>query len=177
MAEAIPQLQRSPAMKTMSLRKESDPPECNPSARNALRHQCPVCNTLHYVSTVRAQFAYGRQLACSPDCEAERRRRSRASYRLAPKPIAGGRGTLHLVGAHAQSAVLCVTVESTDVLCVRRAAFQSGGGSVGILKVTPVPHSSKLRLSIGTKADAVELIMTAIMRAVTACEFGRIARI
>jgi hypothetical protein len=44
-------------------------------------HQCPVCGVLHAVSAVRAQFAYGRQLACSCDCEAERRRRLRALFR------------------------------------------------------------------------------------------------
>jgi hypothetical protein len=166
-------------MNTMSSRKESDPPECNPSAWNALRHQCPVCSRLHYVSTVRAQFAYGRQLTCSPDCEAERRRQSRASYRRAPTPIPaepGSHGKLHLVDAHDQKAALSVTVESTDVLRVRKAVFQSGGKSVGILKVTPVPHSSRVRLFVGTRADAVDLIMTAIMGSVSACEFGRISR-
>ena len=166
-------------MKTMSSRKESDPPECNPSAWNALRHQCPVCSRLHYVSTVRAQFAYGRQLACSPDCEAERRRQSRAACRreLTPMPAApGSHGKLHLVDAHDQKAALSVTVESTEVLRVRKAVFQSGGKSVGILKVTPVPHSSRVRLFVGTQANAVGLIMTAIMRAVGVCEFGRVTR-
>lgn len=40
-------------------------------------HQCPVCGVMHEVSAIRAQFAYGRQLACGCDCEAERRRRRR----------------------------------------------------------------------------------------------------
>jgi hypothetical protein len=126
---------------------------------------------------VRAQFAYGRQLSCSPDCEAERRRQNRASYRLAPTPVPaepGSHGKLHLVDAHDQKATLSVTVESTDVLRVRMAVFQSGGKSVGILKVAPVPHSSRVRMFVGTKADAVELIMTAIMRSVGACEFGSV---
>jgi len=35
---------------------------------------------MHEVSAVRAQLAYGRQLSCSPDCEGERRRRSRAGH-------------------------------------------------------------------------------------------------
>jgi len=42
------------------------------------------CGVMHEVSPVRAQFAYGRQLACSCDCEAGRRRRRRARYRLSP---------------------------------------------------------------------------------------------
>lgn len=44
-------------------------------------HICPVCGVAHDVSPVRAQFAYGRQLTCNPDCEAERRRRLRAHHR------------------------------------------------------------------------------------------------
>lgn len=39
---------------------------------------CPVCNREHRVAPARAEFAYGHQLACGPDCEAERRRRLRA---------------------------------------------------------------------------------------------------
>ncbi len=166
-------------MNTMSSRKESEPSDSAFPAPNTLRHQCPVCSRLHYVSTVRAQFAYGRQLACSPDCEAERRRHSRAAYRRPHTPVPaqpGSHGTLHLVGAHDQQAALCVTVESTEVLCVRKAVFRSGGKSVGILRVAPVPHSSRVRLFVGTTANTVEMIMLAIMHAVSACEFGRITR-
>jgi hypothetical protein len=48
-----------------------------------LVHRCPVCDTLHQVSRARAEMAYGRQLSCSPDCEGERRRRSRGHpYRI-----------------------------------------------------------------------------------------------
>jgi hypothetical protein len=132
---------------------------------------------MHTVSTVRAQFAYGRQLACSPDCEAVRRRQSRAACRRVPTPLPfepGSHGKLHLVDARDQQAALSVIVESTDLLHVRRAVFQSGGKSVGILKVAPVRHSSRIRLFVGTRVDAVELIMTAIMRSVSSCEFGRV---
>jgi len=178
---------------------------------------------VHEVSAARARFAYGRQLACSPDCEAVRRRRRRASYRSAPAPVfgnafaepnagrnsaaggeaislklvtaghessgalktgGGGRdnpdsrrhGTRRLTSSGEQKAVISVTVESTDVLRGRMAIFQAGGESVGILKTAPVPHSSKVRVFIGLKFTALESIMTAIMRSVTACEFGRVAR-
>ena len=186
-------------MKTMISRKEPSSFESYSSERATLLHRCPVCATVHEVSAARAQFAYGRQLACGPDCEAERRRRSRASYRRAPtalKTAENGRAvgsctmavndrderdfhrqrTLRLVGSGDQKAALSVTVESTDVLRVRRAIFQAGGGSVGILKATPLPHSSRVRVFIGMKLGALESIMTAIMRSVTACEFGRVAR-
>jgi len=43
-------------------------------------HRCPICNKAHEVSEARAEFAYGRQLSCSPECESLRRRRSRAGY-------------------------------------------------------------------------------------------------
>ena len=41
-------------------------------------HTCPICAREHSVSDGRAELAYGRQLACCPDCEGERRRRARA---------------------------------------------------------------------------------------------------
>ena len=210
-------------MKTMKSRKEPIPFESNSLEKATLLHRCPVCGTLHEVSAARAQFAYGRQLACSPDCEAERRRRNRASYGLVRTPVpgnvsaetgagrpspAGGRpmslklttpgcepssaalktavgarddrdsrqSTLRLVDSGDHKAVLSVTVESTDVLRVRRAIFQAGGGSVGILKTAPVPHSSRVRVFIGMKLGVLDSIMTAIMRSVGACEFGRVAR-
>jgi hypothetical protein len=54
-----------------------------------LIHRCPVCGLEHAVSPGRAELAYGRQLCCSPDCEGERRRHSRAPYRVHPGPIPG----------------------------------------------------------------------------------------
>jgi hypothetical protein len=42
-----------------------------------ITHVCPICHQNHQVRAVRAVFAYGRQLACSPDCESERRKRMR----------------------------------------------------------------------------------------------------
>jgi hypothetical protein len=80
------------------------------------------------------------------------------------------------VGSGDQKGALSVTVESTDVLCVRRAIFQAGGESVGILKAAPIPHSTRVRVFISMRLGALESIMTAIMRSVGACEFGRVAR-
>jgi hypothetical protein len=72
--------------------------------------------------------------------------------------------------------VVTAIVEAIDVLQVRRAIFQAGGESVGILKTAPVPHSSKVRVFIGMKLGALDAIMTAIMRSVSTCEFGRVVR-
>jgi len=210
-------------MKAMKLSKEPSSFEHHSAGKVMPLHRCPVCNTVHEVSAARARFAYGRQLACSPDCEAERRRRSRASCQSAPAPAfgnafaepnagrnsaaggeaislklvtaghesssalktgGGGRdnpdsrrhGTRRFTSSGEQKAIISVTVESTDVLHVRRAIFQAGGESVGILKAAPVPHSSRVHVFIGIKLGVLESIMTAIMCSVTACEFGRVAR-
>jgi hypothetical protein len=165
-------------MNTMRNYSASNAFELCPAEEVLLRHRCPVCGTVHEVSAVRAQFAYGRQLACGPNCEAERRRRIRASYRLALSPDSGsGRhATLRAAPAGEHKAVISATVEATDVLRVRRAIFQAGGASVGIVKTAPVPHCSRVRVFIGMKPGALESIITAIMRSVTACEFGRVVR-
>jgi hypothetical protein len=199
-------------METMRSRREPSSFKSYPAEKVPLRHRCPVCRTLHEVSPARSQFAYGRQLACSPDCEAERRRRNRAMYRVMRLQGSGnphikpnavltsvqdtgttarfsttGEGPnnpnsprhhnpLRLVPAGEHKAVISATVESTDVLHVRRAIFQAAGESVGILKTAPVPHSSRVRVFIDMKLDALDSIMTAIMRSVAACEFGRVVR-
>ena len=66
-------------MKTMKLHKEPRSFKSYHSGKDTQLHECPLCDTVHEVSAVRAQFAYGRQFACSLDCEAERRRLIRAS--------------------------------------------------------------------------------------------------
>ena len=53
-------------------------------------HSCPICNRTHEVREVRAAFAYGRQLTCSPDCESLRRKRMRERPAGVPAP-----STLH----------------------------------------------------------------------------------
>jgi hypothetical protein len=52
-------------------------------------HTCPICSRTHEVREVRAAFAYGRQLTCSPECESERRKRmrQRPAGELAPSTL------------------------------------------------------------------------------------------
>jgi len=210
-------------MKTMRLHKEPRSFESYPSGKESQLHGCPVCDKAHEVSAVRAQFAYGRQFACSLDREAERRRLIRDSYgrirtsvaddvfsesiarrpssrESEPRPlklISSGRDSVSIFLKRAggdrknrdfhpstdrlslpdeEKTVITVTVESTDVLRVRRAVFQVGGKSIGILKAAPVPHSSKVRLFIGSKIAALESIMIAIIHSISSGEFGRIVR-
>lgn len=40
-------------------------------------HVCPVCGKAHAVNPARQSVSWGRQLTCSCDCEAERRRQVR----------------------------------------------------------------------------------------------------
>jgi hypothetical protein len=40
-------------------------------------HACPVCGVRHAVNAARHRVAYGRALACSPECESARRRLAR----------------------------------------------------------------------------------------------------
>jgi hypothetical protein len=54
-------------------------------------HNCPICHRSHDVREVRAALAYGRQLTCSPECEAEDRKRMRrhAGESIHPPVTAG----------------------------------------------------------------------------------------
>ena len=44
----------------------------------AIVHRCPTCGRMHEVTRARAEMAHPAQLCCSPECEAETRRRSGA---------------------------------------------------------------------------------------------------
>jgi hypothetical protein len=46
----------------------------------AVNRVCPACGRLHAVSAERARLAYGRAVACSAECEVQRRQRSRERY-------------------------------------------------------------------------------------------------
>ena len=184
-------------MKVMATREEPGSFEHIASGNVTLLHRCPVCGAMHMVSPVRAQFAYGRQLACGVDCEAERRRRMRAAYRLTGLPSVAsprlvssqetpaacsealntqGPGALGRMNDNEPRISLCVTVEAVDVFRVRRAVFQSAPESVKVLKAVPVAHSSKVRLYVSMKASALDAMRSAIIRAVSAGEFGLVGR-
>jgi predicted RNA-binding Zn-ribbon protein involved in translation (DUF1610 family) len=47
-----------------------------PVQKRLYLHLCPACGKKHFVNAVRHRFAYGTQLACSPDCDIQKRRQS-----------------------------------------------------------------------------------------------------
>ncbi len=68
---------------------------------------------------------------------------------------------------------LSVTVESSQLLRVRRAIVQSGCKPVGIVKAVPLAGGTKVRLLIALRPEFVQPVMDSIMRCVGAGEFGR----
>jgi hypothetical protein len=67
---------------------------------------------------------------------------------------------------------LSVTVESSQLLRVRRAIVQSGCEPVGIVKAVPLAGGTKVRLLIALRPESVQRVMDSIMRSVSAGEFG-----
>ena len=68
---------------------------------------------------------------------------------------------------------LSVTVESSQLLKVRRAIVQCGCEPVGIVKAVPLAGGTKVRLLIALRPEFVHPVMDAIMLCVGAGEFGR----
>jgi hypothetical protein len=46
----------------------------NPTQSRLYAHICPICGRKHVVNALRHRFAYGKQLACSFECDIARRR-------------------------------------------------------------------------------------------------------
>jgi hypothetical protein len=67
---------------------------------------------------------------------------------------------------------LCVTVETSQLLRVRKAIVQSGCKPVGIVKAVPLAGGTKVRLLIALRPEFVDRVMDSIMRAVAAGEFS-----
>jgi hypothetical protein len=70
---------------------------------------------------------------------------------------------------------LSVTVETSQLLRVRKAIVQSGCKPVGIVKAAPLAGGTKVRLLIALRPEFVDRVMDSIMRTVGAGEFGRAA--
>jgi len=68
---------------------------------------------------------------------------------------------------------LSVTVESSQLLKVRRAIVQCGCKPIGIVKAVPLAGGTKVRLLIALRPEFVHPVMDSIMRSVGAGEFGR----
>jgi hypothetical protein len=68
---------------------------------------------------------------------------------------------------------LSVTVESSQLLQVRRAIVQCGCKPIGIVRAVPLAGGTKVRLLIALRPEFVAPVMDSIMRSVGAGEFGR----
>lgn len=69
---------------------------------------------------------------------------------------------------------LCVTVETSQLLRVRRAIVQSGCKPVGIVRATPLACGTKVRLLIALRPEFADRVMDSIVRALGgAGELGR----
>ena len=92
-----------------------------------ITHTCPVCGRHHAVREARAAVAYGRQFTCSPECEAERRRRGRcrpARLRVAePEPPVRGWRSLRASVARALNVWVTTSVRAD---LIRTAAHFRG---------------------------------------------------
>lgn len=68
---------------------------------------------------------------------------------------------------------LQITVRSSeDVTRLRHVLMQSCGTDVGLMRLSPLEHARKMRLSLCVLTDAVPYIMDVVMHAVPQAEFG-----
>jgi hypothetical protein len=81
---------------------------------------------------------------------------------------------LHLVRSVNPKVSLTVVVAGADVFRVRQAILRSGSGAIDIIKVTQIPGSLRIRLSVSMEPFALHRTMFAILNSVEAAEFGRV---
>jgi hypothetical protein len=81
---------------------------------------------------------------------------------------------LHLVRSANPKVSLTVVVAGADVFRVRQAILRSGSGAIDIIKVTQIPGSLRIRLSVSMEPFALHRTMFAILNSVEAAEFGRV---
>ena len=81
---------------------------------------------------------------------------------------------LHVVRSTNPKISLTVVIADIDVFRVRQAILRSGSGAIDIIKVTQIPGSPRVRLSVGMEPFALHRTMFAILNSVEAAEFGRV---
>ena len=69
---------------------------------------------------------------------------------------------------------LPVVVEERDVLRMRRALIQSGGGAVEVIRAARIPRSTRVRLCVQMERIALERTMLAVINALDCAEFGKV---
>ena len=77
--------------------------------------------------------------------------------------------------ARKRGAVVTVTIDEADALQVRRALTYAGPRSVEFIKVTRIPHGTRVRMQIALDSEAVGATMSKIIASVDRAEFGRIS--
>jgi hypothetical protein len=83
-------------------------------------------------------------------------------------------GSFRLTPSRELGGSLSVTVESRQVLRVRRAIIRSGCPHVGIVRATPIA-GTRVRLLIALNPGDLHTVMDAIMGEVSSGEFGAAA--
>ena len=83
------------------------------------------------------------------------------------------RPTCRISRSRSLNGSLLVTVESSQLLLVRRAIVQAGREHVGIVRAATIAGGTRVRLLIALDQESTPIVMDAIMRAVSKGEFGR----
>ncbi len=76
--------------------------------------------------------------------------------------------SLHITPSRERHGSLSVTVDSSQVLQVRRAIVQSGCKPVGIVKAVPLAGGSRVRMLIALAPELARPVGEAIERALSA---------
>jgi len=75
------------------------------------------------------------------------------------------RTSVRLTPSRELNGSLCITVDSSQLLHVRRAIVQSGCHPVGIVRAVPIAGGTRIRMLIALPLQLLEPVRTAIERA------------
>ena len=83
----------------------------------------------------------------------------------------------YVVRSLARRVMLTLTIDESEWARARATIIRIGGADVELLKVAPVGRTSRLRIHIGLKSDALDETMRRVMRSLNAAEFGPVVAI
>jgi hypothetical protein len=75
------------------------------------------------------------------------------------------RTSVRLSSSRERNGCLCITVDSCDVLRVRRAIVQSGLHPIGIVKAAPIAGGTRVRMLIALDPQLIRPVEEAIAKA------------
>jgi hypothetical protein len=81
--------------------------------------------------------------------------------------------TPHPLAAASRTVTMHITIDAANVTPLRQLAVRVCGDSLSSIRVQPIAHAKRMNVWLCLKAEALDTVMSTIMRTLPCAQFGR----